>query len=836
MSDTINFGIDLGTTNSSIAKYEDGEVLIFKNPISLKQTLPSVVGFRKNRMVVGEKARELLQKDARNVIGSFKRKIGTSDQYWIESQGKEISPIELSSIVLTELKNFIHTQEKVEVAVVTIPASFDTIQSNATKEAALKAGFEEVVLLQEPIAASLAYANKSGVELKDCKWLVYDFGGGTFDVALISIKDGEMKVLDHEGDNYLGGTDLDKAILQKILVPRIMSHGSFASLKEDLNSQTGDFGKHYNFLLYKAEEIKINLSNLEEVELEIELEDTEGEEQEIFINVTRAEMEEAIRPIIQKTHELTEKVIRNNDLEAEGLHFILMVGGSTYVPAVRKSMTHNFYPEINFGIDPTTAVAEGAAYYAGIKRRTVIKEKITDRGSTQSSHTKVKVNAAYNKLSQNETAPILLQFSTVPVNASFRIYRSDGGFDSGLKALEENVTERVSLVKSVNNVFHLRVQDKNGNLIAHNLEDIKITQGKFRIDGQPLPFDISLELDSPDNGGTFLEPIFKKGDILPLKKSIVKQISKNILRNSSEELIINVLEGPIDNIPSANKSIGFIRIAGEELERDLVKGSDVDLEFVISESRDLKVNVYLNLSDQEFEKSFNPTVSHIDKKTLKKELKGISRHFNRKVEEMASTENFAQAGMIQRLQKRVEELLQAVEELNDNDQSDKKYQIDSSKRALASDLHKLFGKSYLTKVIEEYYQVKSRAKKFVDLKHATENDKHRFQEITTNESVVLGSSNATMINKRIDLLEGLIRTIRSRKEITDGEIFFSYSMTKSSQFTDAEEAKRIIKIADESYEQTKNAKVLIPFINLLSTLIVSLPKEEDTQKFGTGLK
>jgi molecular chaperone DnaK len=210
MSKMINFAIDLGTTNSLVAKFNTGEVEVFRNPNGFKETLPSVVGFRNDRILVGEKAKTYLEKDPQNVVSRFKRTMGTTESSRIKSLGQSKTPVELSAFVLKELKTFIHTGEVPEAVVITVPASFDMVQSNATKEAGFAAGFRQVVLFQEPIAASLAYANKEkGVDLKNSQWIVYDFGGGTFDVALVRIAEGELKVVDHEGDNNLGGMDFD---------------------------------------------------------------------------------------------------------------------------------------------------------------------------------------------------------------------------------------------------------------------------------------------------------------------------------------------------------------------------------------------------------------------------------------------------------------------------------------------------------------------------------------------------------------------------------------------------------------------------------------------------
>ncbi len=838
MNDTINFGIDLGTTNSSIAKFDNGDVFIFKNPISLKQTLPSVVGFRKQRIVVGEKAVELIHKDSKNVISAFKRKIGTSDTYWVESQEKEISPVELSTFILKELKNFIQTQEKLDAAVVTIPASFDTMQSNATKEAAHAAGFSQVVLLQEPIAASLAYVNKSSVKLKNGQWLVYDFGGGTFDIALLSIQDGEMKVVDHEGDNYLGGRDLDKAILFEVIIPKILTQGNFGRIAEELENQRGFFAKYYNLLLYKAEELKISLSNSKEVEIEIEIQDIDGAEQELFIDVTREEMELAIDPIVQKTLDITQGIIRKNELREEDLHFALMVGGSTYIPYIKQKLDAQLNCAVNLDVDPTTAVVEGAAYYAGVKKKTTAPPTSTKQIKSQEEASfdkdQIEIKSAYNKMTTRSKAPVLFQVVNPNEDYFYRIYRSDGGFDSGLKRLTPKFTERLPLVSNVTNIFHLRVQNPEGDLLEHTIDEISITQGKFRIDGQPVPFDISLELDNQE-GETYLELVFKKGDILPLKKTIVKQISKNIFKNSQDSLIINVLEGPVDNIPAANKSIGFIKIKASDLERDLVKGSDVEIDLQITESRELDVEVYISLSQQEFKESFTPSVSHIDQEALVNELRAMSIQLQKKKKALENLENFEKAGIVASLEIKVKSLLEQANQLSDTDQSDKKYQIDKEKRNLATDLHHLYGSSYLTSIIEKYYKAKASLEHTLESEEALPDDQRVYDDIIANESTFLANGKASAITMRIEQIENLRSSIKGRKPISDSDIMLYYTMVKLEQYPDPKKAQKIIEEAEQVYKESNNPKFLIPFINVLISML-SKNNSGQKNKFGTGLK
>ena len=250
MTAMINFGIDLGTTNSLIAKFDRGAVEVFKNPNGFKETLPSVVGFRNDRILLGDQARAYAERDPLSVASRFKRKMGTSEMFKIKSLGASKSPVDLSAFVVKELKQFVHTGEQIEAAVITIPASFDTVQSNATKEAGLQAGFRSVVLLQEPIAASLAYANKDrSVELRNSQWIVYDLGGGTFDVALVKIVEGELTVIDHEGDNYLGGSDFDALLVERFVVPELERRGSFSDLLPQLKSESGKYNKLWTVFL-----------------------------------------------------------------------------------------------------------------------------------------------------------------------------------------------------------------------------------------------------------------------------------------------------------------------------------------------------------------------------------------------------------------------------------------------------------------------------------------------------------------------------------------------------------------------------------------------------------
>ena len=414
MEKMINIGIDLGTTNSAIAKFVKGEVEVFKNPLQTgSETLPSVVYYKKDKVVVGTNARTYFERDGKNVFGTFKRKMGTTESFKVKSINQSKTPIELSAEVLKELKGFVHSGEIIEAAVITIPASFDVIQSNATKEAGYLAGFKQVILLQEPIAASLAYANKHKErDLENGQWLVYDLGGGTFDVALIKIKDGEMKVLDHEGDNFLGGADFDNLIIEKIVIPHLNKDFQFSDLENDLKSASGKFNNVYYRLIKLAEDAKISLSARTSAEIEVrDMKDDNDEEIDISIDITRSEFEGIVKEYIDNTLDMIKKILVRNSLKPSDIQFTLMVGGSTYMPYVRKRVEEILQIPINCDIDPTTAIAIGAAYYAGTK------EKNYDQDNKKKNASGIKVRLAYQKIHRKKK-----KFWQGELRATLRVY------------------------------------------------------------------------------------------------------------------------------------------------------------------------------------------------------------------------------------------------------------------------------------------------------------------------------------------------------------------------------------------------------------------------------
>lgn len=367
---TIDYGIDLGTTNSAISRMEHGVPTIIRSDSGM-ETMPSCVSFKKGGALnVGysaysdlgrSKLRALKKKLGffSNSCIEFKRYMGSDKTYVSSYAEHKWTPEELSAQVLKSLCSFV-TDEEVKAAVITVPAKFTVNQKDATLEAAHLAGLEQVELLQEPIAASMAYGLKA--DEKNGIWMVFDFGGGTLDVALVHVSDGIMQVFDTEGDNYLGGKNLDEAIVSKILLPELLSRYVFNTADK---AQMGMFS---DALKVVAEKLKNALSYKDKETVYLEAgdwgEDDDSEEIEMELTVTRDELERTMRPILQKAVDVCKNLMLRNKIPYGKLSHLILIGGPTYIPLLREMLREQVTKNVETSIDPMTAVAQGAALYA----------------------------------------------------------------------------------------------------------------------------------------------------------------------------------------------------------------------------------------------------------------------------------------------------------------------------------------------------------------------------------------------------------------------------------------------------------------------------------------
>ena len=348
-------GIDLGTTNSCVSVMEGGEAVVIPNAEG-NRTTPSVVAFSKNgERLVGQIAKRQAVTNPDNTVISIKRHMGTDKKVNIE--GDEFSPQEISAMILQKLKSDAESYlgQKVTQAVITVPAYFSDSQRQATKDAGKIAGLEVLRIINEPTAAALAYGVDK--DSTDQKIMVYDLGGGTFDVSILDIGDGVFEVLATSGNNKLGGDDFDERIIQYLVSEFKKSDG--IDLSQDKSAMQR--------LKEAAEKAKIELSGMTQTNINLPFitADSTGPKH-LDITLTRAKFEELIGDLVQSTTGPVNQALKDAGLTPNDIAQILLVGGSTRVPLVQETVKKITGKEPNKGINPDECVAVGAAIQGGV--------------------------------------------------------------------------------------------------------------------------------------------------------------------------------------------------------------------------------------------------------------------------------------------------------------------------------------------------------------------------------------------------------------------------------------------------------------------------------------
>ncbi|MBE6159990.1 MAG: molecular chaperone DnaK [Lactobacillales bacterium] len=351
MSKTI--GIDLGTTNSCVCVYEGGEAKVIANPEG-SRTTPSVVAFKNGETIVGIKAKNQMITNP-DVVYSIKRDMGTNKK--VKVNGKEYTPEEISAIILTDLKKTAeeYLGEKVTKAVITVPAYFNDSQRQATKNAGKIAGLEVERIINEPTAAALAY----GLDKQDKneKVLVYDLGGGTFDVSILELGDGVFEVLSTSGNNHLGGDDFDNRIMEYLV----------DEFKKENGIDLNDDKMAMQRVKDAAEKAKKDLSGMSQTEISIPF-ITQGDNGPLHlsVNLTKAKFEDLIDDLLESTLEPVRKALKDAGLTKNDIDKVLLVGGSTRIPKVVDLIKAELGKEPSKGVNPDEVVAMGAAIQGGV--------------------------------------------------------------------------------------------------------------------------------------------------------------------------------------------------------------------------------------------------------------------------------------------------------------------------------------------------------------------------------------------------------------------------------------------------------------------------------------
>ncbi|QIW62323.1 molecular chaperone DnaK [Mycoplasmopsis gallinacea] len=353
MAKEIILGIDLGTTNSVVSVVEDKNPVVLENPNG-KRTTPSVVSFKNGEIVVGEVAKRQVETNP-NTIVSIKRLMGTNQT--VKANGKEYKPEEISAMILSYMKEYAEKKlgQKVSKAVITVPAYFDNAQREATKIAGKIAGLDVLRIINEPTAAALAFGLDKTE--KSMKVLVYDLGGGTFDVSVLELEDGTFEVLSTSGDNHLGGDDWDNEIVKWMI----------KEIKEKYNFDASNDKMAMARLKETAEKAKIDLSSQSVASINLPfLAVTADGPVNVELELKRSEFESMTAYLLDRTRKPIEDALKEANITANDLHEVLLVGGSTRMPAVQEMVKRTLGKEPNRSINPDEVVSIGAAIQGAV--------------------------------------------------------------------------------------------------------------------------------------------------------------------------------------------------------------------------------------------------------------------------------------------------------------------------------------------------------------------------------------------------------------------------------------------------------------------------------------
>jgi molecular chaperone DnaK len=506
--------------------------------------------------------------------------------------GKDFTSEELSAEVLKKLKSFIQ-DENIYSIVITVPAKFLNPQNEATMKAAKLAGFKHVQLLQEPVAAATAYGLTA--KNKDSFWCVFDFGGGTFDAALVKSEEGILSVKDTDGDNWLGGKNLDEAIVDQLIIPYLQQTYSIDSILEDPTKKE----ILRNAVKPFAEEAKIQLSFKDTHNIlsnlgDLPFEDDNGEEPEIDITVTQKDMENVVASIFQKAIDITKELLKRNNLKGSDLGALILVGGPTFSPILRRMLKEQITDKVDTSVDPMTVVAKGAALFAStINVSDEVKEETRDKTKLQ---LEIKYEATTVELDEMVNIKVLKEktVGTFPEKVFVDVVRYDGAWSSGKKQIGEKPSiVEVVLNEGQSNSFDVNVYDEAGNKLECQPNQFSILQGIGGLDGmQVLPYHIGIgrwydfeekEMFFPIKGLEKNKKVPVTGVINGLKttKTVRPGISEDFVR-------IPLFQGDHNaegSNPILNNRITEVIISGETLPKLLPEGSDVNITVKVDRSQ-----------------------------------------------------------------------------------------------------------------------------------------------------------------------------------------------------------------------------------------------------------
>ncbi len=622
---TIQIWIDLWTTNSAIAYNNSWKIEIIKN-FELDDFTPSVFWYDKAKNpLVWKRAYEKLFKyadkwDIQNFKAEVKRLMWTPEITFFPRVEKNMKAEEISSEILKYLKSTV-TRKYPDIdttwVIITIPAHFSTTESEATKRAWELAWFKQVVLLQEPIAAAIAYWFW---EEKNTNWLVYDLWWGTFDIAIIQSQNWLLNIISSKWDNFLWGKDFDWAIVDEIFIPKILEKYSLLNF----NRWNEKFKNVFNILKWLAENTKKMLSYDNEVNIEIDKvwEDDNGEEIYLNIAINIKEFENIIKPFVSKSISLTKDAINESWISKKSIEKIVLVWWSTQTPYIKEQLEKEFWITADSRVNPLTVVADWAAIYSSTQ---IIKaEHKENNNKVLLNSYNIKLNYEPVTIDDEEIVSWIIDWLNEEEEFFIQI-QSEGGYYSSNKIL----------IKNWKFLANIKIETWKPNnfwiyLFNNKWDTLELSNDSFTIShwmavwSIPVPYNIWVAIVKQSESLSWWDEMywfFEKNSKLPLSKTIEFKTTKLLVKwSETNALPIKVFEGE-SSIPNRNLFICEVGVSWEDIPYDLDEWTPVEVTIDIDESRQLSVNVYIPSIDINLNARKTILDEKIDIDLLNKDLK-----------------------------------------------------------------------------------------------------------------------------------------------------------------------------------------------------------------------
>ncbi len=607
---SLHLGIDLGTSNSVVAGFLDGKIRLFR-PNDGGETLPSMIFYdKRGNKLFGRRAHDQAFLAPESAVSGFKRLMGTTTTITVAGLPEPLKPEDCAADIIRQLiaqvKNELGEDAVIDGTIITIPAAFNQMQSEATLRAAEAAGLTKVALLQEPIAAAMAAM--AGTP-REGYFLIYDLGGGTFDLALAHAKAGEVSIISHQGINMLGGRDFDRLIVNDIVRPWLKS--TF-DLPEDF-ARSSEYKRIMRIALLAAERAKIDLSQVEETQViaseeEIRMQDQSGRDIYLDATIRRSDFEKLIRTPVDNTINLIRSMLEETEVKIEQLDSIVFVGGPSRIPLIREMVSDALGVPVDLKIDPLTAVAIGAAYHAeslkweeDAKAGTGVQRKAKEeRVEVDKKQTGLDLAFDHSARTGADKANVKFILRSKPAKARWvRVFSDADEWQSPLYKLEDGLNVTLPLPEIGENHFTVTVFDEQRDPLPHGERTIMVTRTATAAAQIPAAQTIAVKLLDRKAGGNMLEPLIAKGTPLPAEGKAVYRAARDLHAGTSSSLAFELFQLEYPEKVELNLCIGVFYVTGNDVPEGYVirKGEPVTFNWTMDESGILRASVLLPAHD-----------------------------------------------------------------------------------------------------------------------------------------------------------------------------------------------------------------------------------------------